>query len=689
MKQPPTSSPTRAPRVTVTIKRPVDSNNSCLAARSLHYVSWVVDSDSIPSSHPPSSSSSPPTTSHHQPTYSLSEKEEFSSVAPEEDSGESLSLGDDTKDEEDEDVNCSAMSINDKDDSDDERCTEGQSSPLSGCSPSQRPNSESEPEPEPEPDLQPRNSSVISRKRRVGLRRKICSSPPPCVTITPSTPASVELPTITSDTSYLTPPSPTPVVLAGECDSNQVSSAQTEPSVGDGGSSIPCPGSQDPFNPTCPQSQPRCVSLPAGLSRLLSGALSPLGTKPRGVTNTPLPSARDHSVSPERPHSASCKESGTNDKKNNTEPLWSTTDLDQENAHFVVVDMVLEIIEEVKWSVCRLQCPSMPCSAEGLAQCLVSEIRKQWFPTEEQPCNHDNLSTALQEVRLPTDTISMVMADGVSLKEAIKQRSRMRGTLTWAPPRFQIIFTVHPSQRRSEVVSSQHFLCAGCGTEIEPRYIKRLRYCNYLGKYFCDSCHGGLESMIPGRILTRWDFRRYRVCHFSRQLLDSIWEEPLFKLTSVAKNLYSQARELEQFRDLQEQLISIKKLLEKCRFSHEVLSEFQQLPDHLTQELHLFSMDDLVRVKRGHLVPIAKALVRSGTAHVENCELCQARGFICEFCRRKEVLFPFQRDTCTRCTDCKACFHISCFKNKLCPKCARIRSRREQRLNTSAAPPSS
>lgn len=30
-------------------------------------------------------------------------------------------------------------------------------------------------------------------------------------------------------------------------------------------------------------------------------------------------------------------------------------------------------------------------------------------------------------------------------------------------------------------------------------------------------------------------------------------------------------------------------------------------------------------------------------------QLCQAKGFICEFCHGEEVIFPFQRDTCTRC----------------------------------------
>nr|XP_055072468.1 protein associated with UVRAG as autophagy enhancer isoform X1 [Misgurnus anguillicaudatus] len=406
--------------------------------------------------------------------------------------------------------------------------------------------------------------------------------------------------------------------------------------------------------------------------------------------------------------------------------VHSTTDLyrnnlDQENAHFVVVDMVLEVLEAVKWAVClqqlkntnpgqdRYETPnttqmdsfssvdigfeddsapkvylnrhrlasfqgsqssSVPHSAEDLAHHLVSEFRKQWFPSEQLQ-NPDNLNIALQEY-----SYSTTVGDRISLTEEIRQKSRMRGTLTWAPPRFQIIFCVQPTHRRSDVIVSQHFLCAGCGTEVEPRYTKKLRYCDYLGKYFCDGCHSGEESVIPGRVLWNWDFARYPVCHFSRQLLDSIWQQPIFKLPSVGKNLYNQAKELQRFRDLQEQLISTKKLLSTCRLSAGVLAEFEQLPAHLMQELHLFSMDDFIKLKKGQLYITAKAIFQSATAHIDTCELCQAKGFICEFCHRKEVLFPFQKDTCTRCQDCRTCFHMSCFRDEVCPKCARLQKRK-------------
>uniref|UniRef100_A0A3P9HKF8 Rubicon like autophagy enhancer n=1 Tax=Oryzias latipes TaxID=8090 RepID=A0A3P9HKF8_ORYLA len=315
-------------------------------------------------------------------------------------------------------------------------------------------------------------------------------------------------------------------------------------------------------------------------------------------------------------------------------------------------------------------------SAEYLAQRLVSQFKRKWLPPHKLCRGRQSLRSSLQE--LP-GTEGVVSSRG-SLTEEIQIRTRMRGSLTWAPPCFQIIFTLHPSHRRSEMVALQNFLCAGCGTEVEPRYIKKLRYCEYLGRYFCDCCHSGSESVIPARILSCWDFSRYSVSDFSKHLLDSVWHEPLFDLACVGTTLCSRVKELSKFRDLQEQLMGIKKLLKACRFSRRVLAEFDQLPTHLTEVPLFFSINDLLRAKKGQLAAPARALLLSATSHVESCELCLSRGFICEFCRQKDVIFPFQRNICKRCKVCRACFHKRCFMERNCPKCARIQSRTEVQM---------
>ena len=39
--------------------------------------------------------------------------------------------------------------------------------------------------------------------------------------------------------------------------------------------------------------------------------------------------------------------------------------------------------------------------------------------------------------------------------------------------------------------------------------MKRFRYCHYLGKYFCSSCHGNFLEVIPANVIKKWDFTKY------------------------------------------------------------------------------------------------------------------------------------------------------------------------------------
>lgn len=273
----------------------------------------------------------------------------------------------------------------------------------------------------------------------------------------------------------------------------------------------------------------------------------------------------------------------------------------------------------------------------------------------------------------------------IAVVQDIKLKSRMRETEDWAPPRFQIIFNVHPSPKRDLALVAQDFLCAGCGTPIEPKFVKRLRYCEYLGKYFCHCCHSYAEACIPARILTSWDFRKYQVSNFSKRLLDIIWHQPVINLLNVGHSLLGKVKELDRVKEIQEQLFHIKKLLKTCRFAESTLQVFKQVPSHLTDEYHIFSLDDLVKIKKGLLVSSLKYVLRTSLAHVARCELCQGKGFICEFCQNPSVIFPFQTATCRRCSACKACFHKECFRSSQCPRCARNTARRSLLENLPAA----
>ncbi|XP_043851936.1 protein associated with UVRAG as autophagy enhancer isoform X2 [Dromiciops gliroides] len=241
-------------------------------------------------------------------------------------------------------------------------------------------------------------------------------------------------------------------------------------------------------------------------------------------------------------------------------------------------------------------------------------------------CRHyklAHLSGSLQadgSMAVNEDSLRKDFQSSLDVVEDIKFKSRIRGTKEWAPPRFEIIFNIHPPLKRDFVVSAQNFACAGCGTPIEQKYIKRLRYCDYLGKYFCDCCHSYAESYIPARILMKWDFCKYPVSKFSKHLLDSIWHQPLFNLLYISQNLYTKAKELDRVREIQEKLVQIKKLLKTCRFAERILKDFEQVPGHLTNELHLFSLDDLVKIKKGQLAPVLRVLLKASLVHVDSCE---------------------------------------------------------------------
>ncbi|XP_018424935.1 PREDICTED: uncharacterized protein KIAA0226-like homolog [Nanorana parkeri] len=309
-------------------------------------------------------------------------------------------------------------------------------------------------------------------------------------------------------------------------------------------------------------------------------------------------------------------------------------------------------------------------SAEHTARNLYRAFRQQWMQVDGEAPLPRRITA---EVLAGNHPRAEEFESSVSLVEEIK-KFRIRDTEEWSP-RFHIISTVHTYVKRDVIVASQNYLCAGCGTKVEPRYTNRLRYCDYLGKYFCDCCHSYTESSIPGRILSKWNFSKYYVSNFAKSIVDTIWDSHQFNVQTENPALYKKVKDLNRVREVQEQLIHIKKLVATCRFADGVIKAFEEVPPHLTKELHLFTLSDLYKVKQKSLLLPLRELLATAVAHVDKCELCQAKGFICEFCHHVDVIFPFQTEICRRCEVCKACYHKQCFKTGECPKCARIKAR--------------
>nr|XP_029501204.1 run domain Beclin-1-interacting and cysteine-rich domain-containing protein-like [Oncorhynchus nerka] len=318
-------------------------------------------------------------------------------------------------------------------------------------------------------------------------------------------------------------------------------------------------------------------------------------------------------------------------------------------------------------------------SAESVAMGLLRQFEGMQLPAASELDWLVPEQDAPQKLLPIPDSLPISPDDGEHA-DIYKLRIRVRGNLEWAPPRPQIIFNIHPAPKRKIVVAKQNYRCAGCGTRIDPDYIKRMRYCEYLGRYFCQCCHENAQAVVPGRVLRKWDFSKYYVSNFARDLLGKISGDPLFNPNDINSGLYKKTKALETVRVLRIQLFHMKNLFKTCRLARDVLDQFDSLPGHLTEDLHLFSLSDLNAVRNGELAPRLRELLKLGSAHVAGCVLCQAKGFVCEFCGNdKDIIFPFQLNKCTCCEECKACFHSKCFQaGKECPRCQRLAERRER-----------
>ncbi|RLW00633.1 hypothetical protein DV515_00008689 [Chloebia gouldiae] len=316
-------------------------------------------------------------------------------------------------------------------------------------------------------------------------------------------------------------------------------------------------------------------------------------------------------------------------------------------------------------------------SAEAVAMGLLKQFEGMQLPAASElewlVPEHD----APQKLLPIPDSLPISPDDGEHA-DIYKLRIRVRGNLEWAPPRPQIIFNVHLAPARKVAVAKQNYRCAGCGIRTDPDYIKRLRYCEYLGKYFCQCCHENAQTVIPSRILRKWDFSKYYVSNFSKDLLSKIWSDPLFNVQDINPALYQKVKALNQVRLLRIQLFHMKNMFKTCRLAKDLLDSFDTVPGHLTEDLHLYSLSDFSAIKKGDLMPCLTELLKAGSLHIDKCMLCQAKGFICEFCQKEDdIIFPFELNKCRMCEECKACYHKSCFRSTRCPRCERLQARRE------------
>lgn len=314
-------------------------------------------------------------------------------------------------------------------------------------------------------------------------------------------------------------------------------------------------------------------------------------------------------------------------------------------------------------------------SAESIALSLIKKFSFRQLPAASE------LEWLVSEKDAPQQLLPLPKSVPISPDDGenadLYKNMRLRGNLEWAPPRPQIVFSIHPPPKRKQLVAKQNFRCAGCGMKVERGFFKRLRYCEYLGKYFCQCCHTNASAPIPSRILRKWDFSRYPVSNFSQELLSKIQTDPVFNVADINPILYRKVRQMQSVKELRTQLFYLKDFLKTCRLCDSLKALYDNQQGHWMGHPDLYSISDLILVRAGEMEKALIQLVGDGVTHVNQCQLCQAKGFVCTLCNNDQIIFPFQLHTTYQCSDCWACYHTSCFlKEDKCAKCERILARR-------------
>ncbi|XP_034944418.1 differentially expressed in FDCP 8 homolog isoform X2 [Chelonus insularis] len=235
-------------------------------------------------------------------------------------------------------------------------------------------------------------------------------------------------------------------------------------------------------------------------------------------------------------------------------------------------------------------------------------------------------------------------------------------------------------------LSAQGYRCAECYARItfKSSWIEP-RLCDYTGLYYCQRCHWNTVAVIPARVIRNWDLEPRRVSRSASQLLQLLNERPVLLLEELNPKLFELVPDLSLTKRLREELQMMKKYLVFCADA-----DIQGLPWRIGLRTHMiensgnYSIKDLVDLQNGVLMDEIRTAYDLMREHItESCELCRARGHLCEICGNDEIIFPWDASAIS-CPQCSAVHHRVCWskRNHNCPKCVRIEKRRSQNVTS-------
>lgn len=255
-------------------------------------------------------------------------------------------------------------------------------------------------------------------------------------------------------------------------------------------------------------------------------------------------------------------------------------------------------------------------SPESIAMSLMSKFKNEKLPSAS------SLFYLVSESQAPQSLLPIPDSYPINPDENINF-SAIRGQQFWAPPRGQVIFTIHPPPDRKRQLLQQSNRCAGCGMKVSAAYVHKFRYCDYTSKFFCTACHKHQVSTIPARVLEKWDFTPSPVSNFAYKWLDHIWNLPLFHVSDLNPQLYQKIKQLSTAREARLQLKYVLDFIIQCRFAEKDQETIKRIPQHWIEDVDIWSMQDFVSVKNGTFTSRLQEIINSCENHIikNGCEV--------------------------------------------------------------------
>jgi len=224
------------------------------------------------------------------------------------------------------------------------------------------------------------------------------------------------------------------------------------------------------------------------------------------------------------------------------------------------------------------------------------------------------------------------------------------------------------------------YRCVECDKKFSVKRPPRL--CDYTGLSFCPDCHWNAMAATPARIIHNWDFVPRPVSQATKQYLFLMQRKPVIDISQANQKLFAVVQELVEVSTLRAKIMLMKKYLTVCRIALEEKILLNLVSrQHFVDGPNLYSIQDLIDINSGLLLPFLQRITQIFQEHIQNCVLCKAKGFICEICNNDhKILFPFEKEAAV-CPQCEAAFHKRCYAKHINEdgqevRCVRIQAKK-------------